>query len=174
MKRSTGHSLPKARKNDLVTRQIPGELLVYDLKVHKAFCLNETAASVWKNCNGKRTVKDLALALEKDHDGPVDDRVIWLALDQLEKSNLLQDKVARPAAFMTVSRRSLLRAGFITAVALPVVATMVAPTAVQAISGITAAVCQGRHNSDPGGCGGNPCTDQPGTCKATGNSCHCA
>ena len=117
MKRSNGYFLPKARKNDLVTRQIPGELLVYDLKRHKAFCLNDTAASVWKNCNGKRTVKDLALALEKDQQTPVDDKVIWLALDQLEKSNLLQANVIEAAGFPSVSRRSLLRAGIVTAVA---------------------------------------------------------
>ena len=85
MKPSNGQSLPKARKHDLVTRQIPGELLVYDLKRHKAFCLNETAATVWKNCNGRRTVAELAAELERGQSIPVDEQVVWLALDQLRE-----------------------------------------------------------------------------------------
>jgi coenzyme PQQ synthesis protein D (PqqD) len=175
MKRSNGYFLPKARKNDLVTRQIPGELLVYDLKRHKAFCLNDTAASVWKNCNGKRTVKDLALALEKDQQTPVDDKVIWLALDQLEKSNLLQANVIEAAGFPSVSRRSLLRAGIVTAVALPIVTMIAAPTAQAAGTPVASSTCQGRHPSDPGGCGGNPCSDATGSCLQQGvsNACKC-
>lgn len=171
MKRSNGHSLPKARKSDLVTRQIPGELLVYDLKRHKAFCLNVTAASIWKNCNGNRTVADLAVAFEKEHDSPIDDKVIWLALDQLEKSNLLQKSVARPAGFTSVSRRSLLRAGIITAVTLPLVTMITAPVAAQAGSPITSAVCQARKAPK---CLGNPCTSPKGSsCQENNGACQC-
>ena len=177
MKRSNAHSLPKARKADLVTRQIPGELLVYDLKRHKAFCLNDTAATIWKNCDGKRTVKDLALTLEKDQRAPVDDKVIWLALDQLEKSNLLQTSLARPSSLAPVSRRSLLRAGVVTAIALPIVTMIAAPTAQAAGTPIDQATCQKRHQNDVGGCGGNPCSDVPGTTcvngQANSNTCKC-
>lgn len=176
MKRSNGKSLPKARNNDLVTRQIPGELLIYDLRRHKAFCLNDTAASVWKNCNGKRSVKDLARALESDQHAPVDDKVIWLALDQLEKSNLLQTSLTRPSNLVPVSRRSLLRAGVATAIALPIVTMIAAPTAQAAGTPITSADCQKAHQSDPGGCGiGRPCSDVPGkTCiNGVGNTCKC-
>jgi hypothetical protein len=183
MKRSNGHSLPKARKADLVTRQIPGELLVYDMKRHKAFCLNDSAASIWKNCNGKRTVKDLAQALEKDQQAPVDDKVVWLALDQLEKSNLLQSRVVKPTGFAPVSRRTLLRAGIITAVTIPLVTMITAPVAAQAGTPIAQATCTGRKPTDKPsntGCGGNPCQSPGGTiCKqGTGNPpsspCVCA
>ena len=177
MKRSNGHSLPKARKDDLVTRQIPGELLVYDLKRHKAFCLNDTAASIWKNCDGKRTVNDLALSLENDQNSPVDHKVIWLALDQLEKSNLLQGNVIKPASFSSVSRRSLLRAGIATAIALPIVTMIAAPTAQAAGTPVSSAVCTARHVSDPGGCGGGVCTDSPGSCvpnNPSSNNCKCS
>jgi hypothetical protein len=177
MKRSNGESLPKARKNDLVMRQIPGELLVYDLKRHKAFCLNETAANIWKSCNGNRTVADLAAELQSREQKPVDEQLIWLALDQLEKSNLMQAKFPRPAGQMSVSRRSLVRAGIITAIALPLVTMIAAPTAQAAGTPITEAVCTGRHQSDPGGCGvNNPCSDKGGTiCKnGPGNTCKCA
>ena len=175
MKRSNGQLRPKARTTDLVTRQIPGELLVYDLKRHKAFCLNKTATTIWKNCNGKRTVADLAAELGKDHDYPVDDKVIWMALDQLEKSNLLQANVAGPAGFAPISRRRVLRAGIATAIALPIVTMIAAPTAQAAGTPITSSTCQGRHNSDPGGCGGSPCSDSPGNCLRNGvsNACKC-
>jgi Coenzyme PQQ synthesis protein D (PqqD) len=63
--------LPKARKADMVTRKIPGKLLVYDLKRHKAFCLKDTSAKIWRRCNGKRTVAELRAELEKDLTAPV-------------------------------------------------------------------------------------------------------
>ncbi len=175
MKRSNGHCLPKARKADLVTRQIPGELLVYDLKRHKAFCLNDTAATIWKNCNGKRTVADLAAQVEKDQHTPVDEKVIWLALDQFEKSHLLQAKTVRPINLPPISRRSLIRAGIITAITLPIVTMIAAPTAQAAGTTITPAVCGSRHPNDPGGCGANPCTGG-GTCQSPNpgnNPCTC-
>ena len=175
MKRLNGQSLPKARKNDLVTRQIPGELLVYDLKRHKAYCLNDTAAAVWKGCDGKRTVSQLAFKLQQDQKSPVDEKIVWLALDQLEKSYLLQTKAIKPIGLPSISRRSLIRAGIATAIALPLVTMIAAPTVVQAASAITDNDCKARHQNDPGGCGGNPCSDVPGTCQNTGgNSCKCA
>lgn len=176
MKRSNGQSLPKARKDSLVTRQIPGELLVYDLKNHKAYCLNETAATIWKSCDGKRSVRDLAAKLEKEQSSPVDDKIVWLALDQLEKSNLLQTKTTKPFGLPPISRRSLIRAGIVTAVTLPLVTMIASPVAAQAGSPISAAVCSGRDPKAPGGCGGNPCLSLPGqTCKQKNPSqCECA
>src|SRR5437773_9739973 len=98
---------PKARKDDLVTRQIPGELLIYDLKRHKAFCLNDTAASIWKNCNGKKTIADLTAALQRGRQTRIDDQVVWLGLEQLERSHLLQASPA-PARRSPLSRRQLI------------------------------------------------------------------
>lgn len=165
--------LPKARKNDLVVRQIPGELLVYDLKRHKAFCLNETAATIWKSCNGNRTVADLAAELEKDRHLPIDEQVIWLALDQLEKSYLLQTKAIRPLGQPAISRRSLLRTGIVTAVTLPLVTMITAPVAAQAGSPITSAVCNTRSPKNPGGCGLSPCIGLPGKTCQTRNPSQC-
>lgn len=162
MKRLADQSLPSARKDDLVTRQIPGELLVYDLKRHKAYCLNSTAAAVWKSSDGKHTVSDLAAELQKDQKSPVDERIVWLALDQLEKSYLLQTKAARPIGLPTISRRSLIRAGIATAIALPLVTMIAAPTAQAAATPITNAACTARLQSDPGGCGGSPCSNKVG------------
>jgi len=175
MKRANGKDLPKAREKDLVTRQIPGELLVYDLKRHKAFCLNDTASAVWKGCNGQRDVAELARLLADDRQSPVDEKVIWLALDQLEKSNLLRQKFSRPAGLPQISRRDLIRIGVVTAITLPLVTTITAPTAAQTGTPISDAVCTGRHQSDPGGCGANPCSAPAvGKCiNGPGNTCKC-
>jgi hypothetical protein len=177
MKRANGHSLPKARKDDLVTRQLTGELLVYDLKRHKAFCLNSTAATIWKNCNGKRSVSDLAATLGNDQHSPTDEKVIWLALDQLEKSYLLETRITRPTGLPGISRRSLIRAGIVTAITLPLVTMISSPVAAQGATPISDVVCTGRHQSDPGGCGNNPCSPPGGGSQCVngpGNTCKCA
>ena len=42
-----------ARHDELVVQELPDEVLVYDLRKHKAHCLNQTAAFVWNHCNGQ-------------------------------------------------------------------------------------------------------------------------
>ena len=74
---------PIARKNDLVTQEVPDELLVYDLVNNKAHCLNQTAAAVWKSCDGTRSVSDLAQMVSGESGQQVNDDFIWLAIDQL-------------------------------------------------------------------------------------------
>ena len=149
--------LPKARKDDLVTRKIPGELLVYDLKRHKALCLNDTAAKIWRQCNGQRTVADLTAELENELQSPIDEQIVRLALHQLETSHLLQ----RPSGVSLsplVSRRALLRSGLATAIALPIVTMISAPTAQAQGSGVTSQVCA--TIIPP--CPNVPCTNQAG------------
>ena len=43
----------------LVLENASDEILLYDPRMHKAIRLNETAAAIWKLCDGTRTVKDL-------------------------------------------------------------------------------------------------------------------
>jgi hypothetical protein len=51
--RKIQQSLPKARRSELITAELEGELLVYDRSSDKAHCLNETAAFVWARCDGR-------------------------------------------------------------------------------------------------------------------------
>src|SRR5882762_9806312 len=116
MKRSKSRHLPKARTSGILTREIPGELLIYDMKRHAAYCLNETAASIWKQCNGKRTIIELVRRLEKSCKVPVDERIVWLALNQLEKRHLLDPRFSFPSQ-RVMSRRGLMSSlGLATAV----------------------------------------------------------
>lgn len=47
--------LPLARMNDLVVQNLDTEVLIYDLKINKAFNLNETLKIIYEACDGKTT-----------------------------------------------------------------------------------------------------------------------
>lgn len=130
MKREREQSLPEARKEGLVVQHLSDEVLVYDQQRHKAHCLNETAALVWMRCDGKTTVASMAQELSRQTGTRVGEDIVWLALDQLGKSRLLE---GRSKAVDGVSRREMMkRAGLAAAIALPAVTSIVAPSAVQA------------------------------------------
>jgi Coenzyme PQQ synthesis protein D (PqqD) len=133
--KSSESVVPKARDNELVFQEIEDELLVYDLKRHQAHCLNRTAALIWENCDGKKTVRGLARLLEQKSGVVTDEEVVWLGLSQLNKSHLLQEEIAPSAGPATVSRRELgRRLGAATALSLPLITSIVSPTAAQAVS----------------------------------------
>ena len=124
---------PHARTAGLIVRELSGELLVYDRDRNKAHCLNETAALIWKRCDGRTTVSKLRDLLQEDKVAPVDEQVIWYALDQFAKDHLLQERVERPAGTSRLSRRELIqRIGL--AASIPLVASVVAPTVFAAAS----------------------------------------
>ena len=110
------------------------EVLVYDQKRHRAHCLNQTAALVWKHCDGKKTVRDVAEALSKQAGKRVGEEVVRLAVDELAKSQLLEASGARKwRGVEGMSRREMMkRAGIAAAVAVPVVSSVIAPKAAQA------------------------------------------
>src|SRR5205085_7853769 len=125
---------PRARTEGLVVEELPHEVLVYDTERHKAHCLNPTAALVWKHCDGRATVQEIARLLAKTLDASVDEDVVWCALNQLEKDHLLEEKIAWPADVERISRRTLVRRLGMAVVLLPVITTIAAPTAVFASS----------------------------------------
>lgn len=126
--------MPRARKEKLVTTELAGEKLVYDEKRNEAHCLNRTAALVWEHCDGQTTVAEMAERLERETEIPASHEMVWLALRQLEKSNLLEEPL-NGASPERVSRREMVRRiGIAAAVAIPLVTTIVAPTAADAAS----------------------------------------
>lgn len=126
---------PLARRERLVVQEMPDEVLVYDLDRHKAHCLNRTAALVWQHCDGQNNVPQIARRLEKEFKTTVSEDVVYLALDQLGKDHLLEQRVQLPVAMGGLSRREVMRrVGIATAVALPVVISIMAPTAAHAVT----------------------------------------
>ena len=56
--------LPLSRTDNLVIRELDDETLVYDMERDEAHCLNQTAALVWQQCDGKTTAAQAARILE--------------------------------------------------------------------------------------------------------------
>ena len=151
---------PRARTAGLLVRELADEALVYDLESHKAICLNGAARSVWKNCDGRTSVAGLVRRLREESGGPADESVVWLALEQLGRNNLLSERVRRPQGLPRMSRRELMRRlGVAAAVSLPLITSIVAPTAAEAASGCggPGAACSGPTDCCSGTCNGTSC-----------------
>jgi hypothetical protein len=125
--------IPKSRKENLVIQELEGEILVYDLEKNKALCLNQTAALVWQASDGNRTIADVADFVGKQLNSQVNEDLVWLAIDQLSKDNLIENKEDfKENKFSGVSRREAVRKlGMASLVALPVIASLTAPVAAQ-------------------------------------------
>ena len=126
-------SMPAARKEGLLIHELTNEVLVYDRKGKKVHCLNQTAALIWKQCDGRATVAEVRGILEKEMRTPVDEDVIWLALDELDGRDLLANRITRSAGKERLSRRVMIRRlGLAAAITLPLITSIIAPTAAQA------------------------------------------
>lgn len=118
------HPRPLARSTDLNVTSTGQETLIYDKRTDKAYVLSPAAAAVWRACNGKRTVQEIASYLSQDTS--TDEQTVWYALGQMQ--DLLQAPVEVPHDLQGISRRQFLqRAGFIAVASIPVVVSIVAP-----------------------------------------------
>ena len=135
MSDARGRIVPAARKEGLVVKELPEEVLVYDLERHKAHCLNQPAAKIWKLCDGRRTLPEIARKLSDELGVPVDEEVVMFALEQLGTARLLEERIMRPRVNPPISRREVIkRLGQAAAVAVPLVTSLLAPTAQAAVS----------------------------------------
>jgi hypothetical protein len=117
---------PTARKSGLVVQEVPNEVLVFDLESNKAHCLNDTAAMVWKSCDGKTSVPEIAKFIEKQTGKGVNDDLVWLTDNHLLEST-------PPSPFMGQTRREVIKKiGLASMIAIPVVASLVAPQSAMA------------------------------------------
>jgi hypothetical protein len=124
---------PLARTEGLVVRELSGEIVVYDRQRHRAHCLNPTAAHVFRLCDGRTTVKELARRLDQELGGPCSLDLVWLSLLRLERAHLLEP-LEPPPRVRRQSRRELVRRLGLVAAVLPAVATVLAPTPAQAVA----------------------------------------
>ncbi len=142
-----------------MVRELSDEVLIYDTETDRAHCLNQTAAFVWQRCDGRKSAAEITGELNERMQSSVDDRVVTLALDQLGRKNLL---IGYSAKLSGLNRREVVRALAVSAVALPVVASIVAPRPAEAAScipngsscGTSAQCCSGLCND--GICGPPP------------------
>lgn len=165
---------PLSRQTDIVVRELRGEILIYDLQTNLAFCLNETSALVWQACDGTKTVGEISNHISFQLKLPVTEDFVWLALDQLKNDNLLEEDSIASNPFEGLSRREVIRKiGYASLVAMPVIASLIAPTAAHAQSG----GCFGDNNAGQNalGCTCNSATDCQSNCcgrtEALANVC---
>jgi len=118
-------SVPGARRENLVTTEVKDEVLVYDKERHHIHHLSQTAAAVWRLCDGQRTVSDVAQATGIEEDA------VHMALHKLKDANLLDGALA-PDMRGNQSRRSLMKKVGIAAV--PAIVSITAPSAANASS----------------------------------------
>ena len=148
---------PRSRRAALAIERLGTETLVYDLARHRALCLNRSAALVWRLCNGRRSIAQIAGRVRKTLGRPIPHDVIWWTVDRLSRARLLTRRVHAPADVRGWTRRDLLRklgmAGGV--VLLPKILVVLAPTVAQAASGTTAAACWNNPTANAGKC----CTD---------------
>ncbi len=162
-------AFPQARTEDLVTQEMPDEVLVYDLKNHKAHCLNRTAAQVWHLCDGKTSPTEIAQKLAREVDKPIDEELVWMAVEQLGKSSLLLKQVIPFSGSVRYSRRAMMqRLGTVTALTLPLVTSILVPMAVEAAT-CPGGVCFEDPGPQPNDCGA--CANVTGDCFS-GNNCN--
>jgi hypothetical protein len=134
---NTRQPFPRAREKGLLTCEVADELLVYDLDRYKAHCLNSAAALVWRQCDGRTSVPEITRAFNRVYGVTLDNDVVWFALEQLERARLIHIDVAhgRRTGSAKLTRRELIkRAGAAAAAGLPLVSSIVTPTAVEAAS----------------------------------------
>jgi hypothetical protein len=122
--------LPRSRSENLVIRELDDETLVYDMERDEAHCLNQTAALVWEQCDGKTTAAQAARSLQNKLDVSVDADLVWLAVKQLKNFHLVE----RDGNVPSVSRRNLVLKYAPLALALPVIMSISAPSPAQAVS----------------------------------------
>jgi hypothetical protein len=115
--------------------QLGSELCIYNWQRKEVHALNPTAARVWQQCDGQTSLIQIAAMLQNELQVPDTEaqELAWLTLAQLEKAHLLDADVVKPAHRNVLPRRAFLKLG-IAAALLPMVHSIVAPTAVAAQS----------------------------------------
>jgi hypothetical protein len=153
----THDCVPAARVDGLVVTESKSEVLVYDTTQHHIHHLNQTSAVVWRLCDGRRSVADLAREAQFKVEGLVTEDSVRLALTKLEDAGLLEGPLLSGMRGARQTRRTLLkRAAVAGAVAVPAIVSISAPTAAQPRSSL--------------GCG-ESCVNRNDDCNSSCSQC---
>lgn len=127
---------PLCRKANIVIQEFENEILIYDLNINTAFCLNQTSALVYQLCDGTKTVAEISDLMSKMLKTLVSEDIVWLAINELKKNNLLENETDLTNHFAGLTRREAVkRVGLTTMVALPIISSIIAPSAIMAQTG---------------------------------------
>jgi len=154
---------PRARLKGVIAQELEsGETVVYDRVEDRAHCLNQTAAVVWRHCDGATPVRDIARALHEEAAVPEDEGIVDLALAELNRAKLLEPYAARKEQRAGMTRRQAVKRlgyGAVVGALLPLVISIVAPSPAAAASCLpNGARCgSGQGTCCSGNCSGGIC-----------------
>ncbi len=88
------------RRATIVSEAVGDGLGIFDAQLQKSYVLNATAALVFQHCDGQTTPQQLTERLCQKFNVPRNqaEQLLWLALEDLEKANLLQEKITTTQA----------------------------------------------------------------------------
>jgi hypothetical protein len=110
-----------------IERLSDGSTAIVDNRVKSVHSLNPSATLVWEACAKGATTAQICKAIEAKSGSPADAEVIYHALAQLQRANLIESESPISAENIDLGRRSMLkRAGAAGAIAIPVVLTLTA------------------------------------------------
>lgn len=122
---------PTARRTDIIVQTLGTEVLAYDQRHDAAHSLNASAALVYEHADGTRSIDALAALLGDSLGVPHDRALVEVALLELQEAKLLETTIVGARG---VSRRDVVRRLGLAAAAMPLVASVVAPTPLMAQS----------------------------------------
>jgi hypothetical protein len=175
---------PKPRQRLLLDCRMDGGLLVYDHERNEAHYLNRTAAVIWKHCDGRNGIPELAALLPNECQLPADEGLVCFALKRLDAARLLQEPLQGGYPVSAVTRRQVVRRlGLVgsLSVLLPTVSSVLVPSAAWAVSATEpGGTCNCQVDRQPpgpstscsdGNKGARATTSSTGTCLGTAKNC---
>jgi peptide-methionine (S)-S-oxide reductase len=128
---------PKARRDRLFVQDVGNEIVIYDQETRKAHRLNQTAALVWRACDGQKHVADITSAVRSELGAAADENLVRIALGRLDAVRLLETGIGVSSDEVAAGRRAFLQKGAAAgavSLLLPVVATLPRPSLAAALS----------------------------------------
>lgn len=127
---------PSARSDQLLSTDVDGEVVVYDLLLDQSHLLSAGTAAVWRLCDGSRSIRQIGEAVFASYDHDTAEQLTAEALQQLGDAGLLAAPVTLPRPGL-LTRRSVLRGIGVAAVAVPMLTTLsAAPAAAASCVGV--------------------------------------
>lgn len=151
---------PRVRSRELLLREVDHELLVHDTVSGRTCCLDPTASSLFRRCDGALTVPELFDAVRRELASDVPDAALWVGLEELRRFDLLATGSLQPTPFDGLSRRAMLRR-IGTAAALAPLVLSVVPTPASAQSLTCDCGAPSGLDARPEGC---PCANNNDCC----------
>ena len=100
---------PISRKTNIAVQELESEILIYDFKINKAFCLNQTSALVYNLADGTKTIAKISDSINIKLKTNASEDFVWLALDELKRNNLLENAADITDRFAGLSRREVVK-----------------------------------------------------------------